>query len=105
MTDSPSPIDVTGLTEALGDSREFMRVWAKQNGPVTCIVDAYVVGPDPFLFGMAMVDCVRHGANAYAQALGMKPAEIEARIWEGLDAERAKPTDTPRQVVPKKEIN
>ena len=49
---------------------------------------------------MAMVDAIGHGAKAYAHALGIPEEEAHARIWEGLDAERANPTDTPREIDP-----
>jgi hypothetical protein len=84
----------------LDGSQEFARLWAEPGGPMTCIIEPRALGPDPFLFGMAMVDAVGHGAKAYAHALGIPEAEALARIWQGLDAERASPTDTPREVCP-----
>ena len=89
----------------LRDSNEFARLWAQPNGPLTCIVDPRALGPDPFLFGMAMVDAVGHAAKAYAQALNMPEADILARIWEGVDAERANPTDTQRRINPEARTN
>ena len=91
-------MDVTGLSSLLGDSQEFARLWAESNGPLTCLINPMALGPDPFLFGMAMVDCIRHGAKAYAQAVGISEEEALARILEGFDAERANPTDTPTQI-------
>jgi hypothetical protein len=84
----------------LDGSQEFARLWAEPGGPMTCIIEPRALGADPFLFGMAMVDAVSHGAKAYAHALGIPEAEALARIWQGLDAERVSPTDTPREVGP-----
>ena len=84
----------------LDGSHEFARLWAEAGGPMTCIIEPRALGADPVLFGMAMVDAIGHGAKAYAQALGIPEEEALARIWEGLDAERANPTDEPRQINP-----
>ncbi len=92
MSDKPVPIDLVSYADMLGDSREFLRVWAKQNGPVTCFINPVPIGADPFAFGMALVDCIRHGAKTYAQATGISEMEALARIWEGVDAERGSPT-------------
>ncbi len=94
MTDKPIPIDLMPFAEMLGGSREFLRVWAKQDGPVSVFVNPRPIGPDPAAFGVALVDCVRHAAMAYANATDLSAKEALARIWEGLDAERSAPTDT-----------
>ena len=85
----------------LDGSAEFARLWAEPQGPMTCIIEPRALGPDPFLFGMAMVDAVGHGAKAYAHALGIPEEQALERIWQGLDAERANPTDEPREIDPK----
>ena len=90
-------IDVSGFGFLAG-SHEFARLWAEPGGPMTCIIEPRALGADPFLFGMAMVDAVGHGAKAYAHALGIPEDQALARIWEGLDAERANPTDEPREI-------
>ena len=92
-------IDVTAF-DFLGNSVEFARLWHEPDGPFTCIIEPRNIGADPALFGMAMVDAIRHGAKAYAQAIRIPEEEALARIWEGFDAERANPTDTPRQIAP-----
>ena len=92
----PVPIDLAAQAALLEDSREFLRFWAKPDGPNTCFIDPSKLGADPFLFGMALVDAVRHGARAWAAAVDVPVEHAEARIWEGLDAERARPTATPR---------
>jgi len=92
-------IDVSSF-DFLNGSFEFARLWAEPQGPLTCIIDPRVLGPDPFLFGMAMVDAVGHAAKAYAHATGVSEQDALARIWEGLDAERSNPTDEPRQINP-----
>lgn len=83
----------------LEDAEEFLRMWRKQDGPMTCFIDPARLGADPFLFGMAVVDAVRHGARAWAAAVNIPVEHAEERIWEGLDAERAKPTDQPRDAA------
>jgi hypothetical protein len=93
MTDKPIPIDLVPFAEMLDGSREFLRVWAKQAGPVSVFVNPRPVGADPLAFGVALVDVVRHGAMAYAKATGISEKEALARIWEGLDAERNAPKD------------
>ena len=62
---------------------------------------------------MALVDCVRNGAKAYANVVNISEAEALARIWEGVDAERAgsaepKPTrsaDGVIEFVPKQKVD
>jgi hypothetical protein len=90
-------IDVAAF-DFLDGSSEFARLWAEPEGPMTCIIEPRALGPDPFLFGMALVDAVQHGAKAYAHATGVSEGDALARIWEGLDAERANPTDEPTQI-------
>lgn len=92
----PVPINLVPNAAMLEGSREFLRMWAKPEGPMSCFIDPSKLGADPFLFGMAVADAVRHGARAWAQAVNIPVEHAEERIWEGLDAERAKPTDTPR---------
>lgn len=94
----PKPIDLVSYADLLGDSREFLRVWAKEDGPVTCFINPVPIGPDPFAFGMALVDCVRHGAKTYSQATGIPELEALDRIWQGVEAERGNPTDVATQI-------
>ena len=96
----PKPLDLTPHAHLVQGSREFMRMWAKEGGPLTAFIDPARLGADPFLFGMAMADAVRHGARAWARAVNVSVEHAEERIWEGLDAERARPTDTPRDPEP-----
>ena len=91
----PVPIDLVPHAAMLDGSKEFLRMWVKPDGPVTCFVNPAQLGPDPAGFGLALVDAVRPGARGWAQAVNISVADAEARIWEGLDAERAHPTDTP----------
>ena len=91
-------IDISGAAHLLQDSHEFLRMWARPGGEVTCLIDPGPIGRDPMAFGIALVDCVRHGARAYANATGMSEAEALARIWFGVDAERESPTDLGKEV-------
>jgi hypothetical protein len=92
-------IDVSGFS-FLDGSAEFARLWAEPHGPMTCVIEPRALGPDPFMFGMALVDAVHHGAKAYAHALGIPEEQALTRIWQGLDAERASPTDEAREIDP-----
>ena len=93
---TPDEIDISSLSHLKG-SEEFLRMWAANDagGNVTCVIAPEKLGSDPFLFGIALVDCVRHGAKAWAYFAGISEKDALARIWEGLDAERTSPTDTP----------
>lgn len=90
-------IDVSNF-DFLSRSLEFARLWNEPEGGMTAIIEPRHLGADPFLLGMALVDAARHGAKAYAQAVNISEQEALARIWEGLEAERTNPTDTPRQL-------
>jgi Domain of unknown function (DUF5076) len=97
MNGKPVPIDLVPYAGMLGNSREFLRVWAKEGGPVTCFINPVPVGGDPIGYGIALVDCIRHGAKTWARATGISETEAEARIWEGIDAERANLADIPAE--------
>ena len=92
-------LDVSDV-DALDGSKEFARMWFGPNGSVTCIVDPRRLDADPFVFGLAMVDCIKHASKAYAQATGIVEEQALARIFEGFDGERAHPTDDIRQISP-----
>ena len=55
-------------------------------------------GPILAMFGMALVDAVRHGAKAYSQAVRVSEEHALEQIWWGFDAERSRPTDDPKQI-------
>ena len=98
-------LDVAGCADLLAGSREFLRMWHSESGPVTCLLNTQPLGDDPFVLGIALTDCVRHGAKAYARATGMSETEAEMRIWAGVDAERQAPTDQPTDLSDKGTIN
>ena len=100
MKKKPIPIDLQRYAGMLGGAREFLRVWAIKDGPTTCFINPVPIGADPMALGIALVDVVRHGARAYAQATGITEAEAEARSWEGLDADRGNPTDPGHELDP-----
>ena len=84
-------IDVSAF-DFLRDSREFARMWSEEGGEQTFIIDPRALGADPFIFGMATVDAIRHAARAYSQAVGVSEEHALERIFEGFDAERSKNT-------------
>ena len=88
-------IDVSGM-HFLDGSREFARFWSETEGEQTFIIEPAALGADPFLFGMAMVDAIRHGAIAYSRAVNVSEEHAFARIMEGFKAELENPTDDPR---------
>ena len=49
-------------------------------------------------YAVAMVDALRHGAKAWAQAVQIDEEHAFARIMEGFNAELGNPTDSPRQL-------
>ena len=91
-------LDISSAAHLLQGSSEFLRMWAKPGGPATCLVDPAALGADPALFGIALVDCIRHGARAWANATGISEADALNRIWFGFDAERNSPTDLGKEV-------
>ena len=80
-------IDVSGC-DFLDNSLEFARLWVDPEGPSTYLIEPRHLGADPFAFGMAMVDTIRHAARAYAHAVGVTEEHALERIYEGFDAER-----------------
>jgi len=91
-------LDISGATHLLGESSEFLRMWTAKGGKATCLIDAAALAPDPAVFGIALVDAVRHGARAWAQAVGISEEAALERIWFGFDAERNNPTDLGEEV-------
>ncbi len=81
----------------LDHSLEVARLWVQDGGPATCIIDPMVLR-EPEMFGMLMVDTVRHAARAYAQCYGISESAALSRIWDGLDAERDCPTSPIRTI-------
>ncbi|HMO75415.1 MAG TPA: DUF5076 domain-containing protein [Sphingopyxis sp.] len=92
-------IDVTGIP-ALAGGEEFLRMWKQANGNILCVIDPARLGADPMLFGLAIVDAIRHGAKAYAHAVNVSEDHAYERIMEGVNAELANPTDVPRPLGP-----
>ncbi|WP_425229374.1 DUF5076 domain-containing protein [Sphingomonas sp.] len=83
----PIAIDLTAHAQLIEDAREFLRLWASEDGPITCFVNPRPLGPDPYLFGVALNEAVTHGARTYASATGIGIEEAEARIRQGFAGE------------------
>ena len=90
-------IDVSGISE-LERAKEFLRMWKPKDSGAICIVEPRNLQPDPFIFGMLMVDAIKHAARAWSQAVNITEEEALARIFEGFDAERGMSTDDIRQL-------
>ena len=95
----PIPLDLNRYAALIEDSREFLRMWARPDGVSACFVNPVPLGADPAVFGAVLADAVRQGAKVYARAVNIDETEALARVWEGLDAERKRPTDDPLQIV------
>lgn len=91
-------IDVSGI-DMLDGADEFLRMWSKPGSGVACVIEPRALAPDPFLFGMAMVDAIRHAARAWSQVVDVGEEDALARIFEGFDAERGTPTSGASQVT------
>lgn len=84
---NPNAIDVDGF-DFLENSVEVARLWVENEGPATCLIQPDKLA-EPEMFGLLMVDTIRHGARAYAQCYGMSEEEALKRIWDGVDMERS----------------
>ena len=82
--------------EALADknSGEILRAWIANEGLHVSlrIPDEW---EDPGAWGIALMDVMRHLADAYQQTQGVDPQVTIARIQEMISAEQSSPTDTP----------
>ena len=79
-------IFVDGL-EILDKSYEVARLWVEDGGPATCIIQPERL-ESPEMFGLLIVDTIRHAAVAFSQCYGTTEADTLARIWSGVNAER-----------------
>jgi hypothetical protein len=104
MAGREGEIDV-GEFDFLDGSYEFARFWSEPQGEQTFIIEPRALGADPFLFGMAMVDAIRHGAIAYSRAVNVSEAQAFARIMEGFRAELESPTDEPKPLPDEGEVH
>lgn len=73
----------------LDQSHKVARLWVEDGAGATCIIQPENLEM-PEMFGMLMVDSVRHGARAYAQAQGISETEALTRIW-AWSGRRTKP--------------
>ena len=88
-------IDVSEF-DFLEGSFEFARLWSEPEGEQTFIIEPRALGADPAMFGMAMVDCIRHAAIAYSRAVSISEEQALQRILQGFQAELSNPTDDPQ---------
>ena len=96
-------IDLSDKEERLAKSTEIARLWVQDGGPGDFFINAYKM-PDARMFGMMITDTVRHGARAYAHALGITEAQAAASIWRGVDAERERHTTELETIDPGQRI-
>lgn len=75
----------------LDDATEVARLWVENEGPATCLIQPEVL-KEPEMFGMLMVDTIRHAARAYAQCCDLTEDEALSRIWQGVELEKDKHT-------------
>ena len=93
----PGEIDVTKFQELAG-AKEFLRMWMPTEGGAFCFVQPENLAPDPFVFGMFMIDAINHAARAWSQAVNITEEDARARILEGFDAERGNSTSDINQL-------
>lgn len=106
MNSKPVPIDLVPYAHLIEGSREFLRTWADPEGRIACFINPVPLGPDPALFGVALVEAARNAARTYAQAVNISEAEAQARIWHGLDTEREDPIEKIAiPIAPNQELN
>jgi hypothetical protein len=74
---------------------EVLRVWAVPGQPQQLTLRP--TWKEPGAWGLMLVDIARHAANAYANE-GHNREEVLARIRQFMEAEFAKPTDTPTEL-------
>lgn len=78
------------------EARELLRVWAPPGaGPQVVLRPTW---SDPAAWGLLLVDIAKHAALAYGRE-GQDSDAVLDRIWEYLDAERARPTDEPEDIT------
>jgi len=86
----PGEISVADF-DFLDGSVEVARLWVENRGQSTCLIQPDRLA-DPEMFGMLLVDAVRHGAKAFSQSHGIAEDEALDRIWQGVEMERDDPT-------------
>lgn len=93
-------LNVEGIP-ALHGASAFARMWKMQDGGAACLPDPASLGADPMLYGLAIVDAIRHGAKADVAAVNVPEGHAFERIVEGVEAEPQNPIDAPRRLGPK----
>ena len=94
---TPGEIEVNGHKE-LDGAKEFLRMWKPAEGGAFCFVQPENLAPDPFVFGMIMVDAIKHAARAWSHAVNISEEAALLRILEGFDAERGNSTTDIKQI-------
>jgi hypothetical protein len=89
----PKELPIPEAAATSDNARELTRVWAA-NGAMHLSL-ATGLWKDPATWGIVLVDLARHVARAYEQTTGTPAADTLKRIFEGFEAERSKPTDSP----------
>jgi hypothetical protein len=89
----PAPIDLVPYAHLVEQAQEFARQWRRADGAIVSFVNPLPLGPDPANFGIALVECIRQAAETYAKAVNISAEQAIARIWQGVDAERAQVRD------------
>ena len=75
----PGEIDVTKFQELMG-AKEFLRMWMPIEGGAYCFVQPENLAPDPFVFGMLMIDAIKHAARSWSQAVSITEEAALVRI-------------------------
>ena len=93
MAGRKGEIDVAGF-DFLDGSVEFARFWSEPEGEQTFIIEPRALGADPFLFGMAMVDAIRHACDRlFAGGQRQRGAGARRGSWRASrPSSRTRPT-------------
>ena len=64
----------------MSEPAEFLRMIQSEDGVVSCLIDAHALAADPAVFGLALADAARHGAKAWAKAVGCTEEDALDRV-------------------------
>ena len=95
MADLKGAIDLSGFDFSGRGRTSSARFWSEPEGEQTFIIDPASLGADPFLFGMAMVDAIRHAAIAYSRVVNVSEEQALERIMRGIPGRAREPDRRP----------
>jgi uncharacterized protein (DUF2267 family) len=89
----PGALEIPGPALSDPEATEIARVWVAHQGQhVSLRVGLW---KEPESWGIVLADLVQHIANAYVQENHLDREHVVASIFKLIQAELARPTDTP----------